>query len=109
MRLRFLGVWSQGGGCPTLFATDRGTYVVQGWKVEGHPTALEIPSQLMGFVEEGTELGVPLKDTGNDTVILYGVPVTDAEALSQMDIPSHENCVEVPLIVEGSTHGSTEG
>jgi hypothetical protein len=54
MRLTFLGTSSEGGSCPTFFATDRGTFVVQGWKL------------------------------------------TDAEALSQMDIPEHESAVEIP-------------
>ncbi len=49
-----LGTESGQTGCPTLFATDRGTYVVQGWRV------------------------------------------ADEETLSQMDIPGHESCVEVP-------------
>jgi len=35
MRLTFLGKETQGGGSPTLWATDRGTYVVQGWKLPG--------------------------------------------------------------------------
>ncbi|MFC4912802.1 hypothetical protein [Actinomadura gamaensis] len=30
MRLRFLGTDSDQGGCPAMYATDRGTYVVQG-------------------------------------------------------------------------------
>jgi hypothetical protein len=33
MRLHFLGSDSDKGQCPTLYATDRGTYVVQGWRV----------------------------------------------------------------------------
>jgi hypothetical protein len=33
MRLRFLGKNSVPGDSPTLYATDRDTYVVQGWKV----------------------------------------------------------------------------
>jgi len=33
MRLRFLGSDSGERGCPTLYATDRYTYVVQGWTV----------------------------------------------------------------------------
>ncbi|MEV5709721.1 hypothetical protein [Actinoallomurus sp. NPDC052274] len=61
MRLRFLGTDSQVGQCPTLYATDRGTYVVQGWKVtdpdaladlrdvlEGE-TFVEIPKELLRF------------------------------------------------------------
>lgn len=30
MRLLFLGTDSDQGGCPAMYATDRGTYVVQG-------------------------------------------------------------------------------
>jgi hypothetical protein len=33
MRLRFLGKNSVPGDSPTLYATDRYSYVVQGWKV----------------------------------------------------------------------------
>lgn len=54
MKLTFLGTSSENGQCPTFYATDRGTYVVQGWRV------------------------------------------TDAETLSQMDIPGHETAVEIP-------------
>jgi hypothetical protein len=47
MRLRFLGKETQGGGSPTLYATDRNTYVVQGWKVEGQNDSVEIPHRLL--------------------------------------------------------------
>ena len=33
MKLTFLGTTSTGGSCPNLYATDHGTYVVQGSKV----------------------------------------------------------------------------
>jgi hypothetical protein len=62
MRLQFLGSDSAEGECPTLYATDRGTYVVQGWTVTD-PEALgdlrdvlegesfvEIPKELLRFV-----------------------------------------------------------
>lgn len=41
MRLTFIGKdsGSQVGECPALYATDRGTYIVQGWKVDD-PAAL---------------------------------------------------------------------
>ena len=61
MRLRFLGSTSDVKRCPTLYATDRGTYVVQGWTVTD-PEALgdlrdvlegesfvEIPKELLRF------------------------------------------------------------
>lgn len=41
MRLRYIGkdAGSQVKECPALYATDRGTYVVQGWRVDD-PQAL---------------------------------------------------------------------
>ena len=61
MRLRFLGSDSDVKERPTLYATDRGTYVVQGWTVTD-PEALgdlrhvlegesfvEIPKKLLRF------------------------------------------------------------
>ena len=62
MRLQFLGSDSHEGDCPSLYATDRGTYVVQGWRVtdrealgdlrdvlEGE-SFVEIPKELLRFV-----------------------------------------------------------
>ena len=60
MKLTFLGTTSSNGGCPTLFATDRDTYVIQGWKVHDpealaameipdHETAIEVPKALLHF------------------------------------------------------------
>lgn len=60
MQLRFLGSSSNNGGSPTLYETDRDTFVVQGWrvldedtlaqmKIPGHETVIEIPKQLLGF------------------------------------------------------------
>lgn len=63
MQLTYLGTTSQGGHCPTAFKTDRGTYVVQGYKITDpaalaelrrrglpdHETAVEIPAGLIDF------------------------------------------------------------
>lgn len=57
MKLTHLGTESDDKGCPSLFATDRGTYVVQGWKltdrdaratmgIPEHEDAVEIPARL---------------------------------------------------------------
>lgn len=65
MKLFFLGTSSGGGGCPTLFETDRDTYVIQGWKVldpealaamdiPDHETAIEVPTALLGFATQPT-------------------------------------------------------
>ncbi|MER6188242.1 hypothetical protein ABT212_48135, partial [Streptomyces sp. NPDC001652] len=63
MQLRFLGKNSTVGDCPTLYSTDRDTYLVQGWKIfandllmqldipEGH-TAVEVPTELFKFLKE---------------------------------------------------------
>lgn len=112
MRLTFLGKETQGGGSPTLFGTDRGTYVVQGWKVEDRPHSVEIPPRLLGYLEPHTCLGVQMHDTGRGSLIVSGAPVTDAQALSQMDIPGHETCVEVGKLkaaTEGSWRGAVTG
>ena len=109
MRLTFLGKETQGGGSPTLFATDRETYVVQGWKVPGKESTIEIPKRLLRHTETDTALSVLLLDTGRDSYLLSGVPVTDTEALSQMDIPGHETCVEVGKVGEGDARGAAAG
>lgn len=112
MRLTFLGKETQGGGSPTLFGTDRDTYVVQGWKVEGQPGTVEIPPRLLGYLEPHTCLGVLVHDTGRGSFILSGDPVTDPQVLSQMDLPGHETCVEVgkrKAATEGSWRGAVTG
>lgn len=83
MRLRFLGKGgTEGGGCPSLYATDRGTYVVQGWRT-GTPGTIEIPHLLLGFALPGTFIGATMTDTGRGTFVLSGTSVTDLEALRQ--------------------------
>jgi hypothetical protein len=66
--LTFLGTTSNSGSCPNLYATDRGTYVVQGSKVTDpqalaalherglpeHETAVEIPAALLNFASQGS-------------------------------------------------------
>ena len=105
MRLTFLGKETQGGGSPTLFATDRGTYVVQGWKVPDQTAMVEIPPRLMGYLEPHTCLGTRLRDTGRGSFLVSGNEITDAQVLSQMDIPDHETCVEVAMAT-AATEGS---
>jgi hypothetical protein len=65
MRLRFLGTDSQVGQCPTLYATDRDTYVVQGWKVTDPEALADLRDVLDGetFVEIPKEL---LRFAAND-------------------------------------------
>jgi hypothetical protein len=113
MRLTFLGKDSQPQKSPTLFATDRDSYVVQGWIVtdpellamivmaDGE-TVVEVPAALMahlakdGLSGEVVNLIPPIVHiTENGNYIIRGRLVTDPEALGQMTIPDHETCVEV--------------
>ena len=69
MRLTFLGTTSNSGSCPNLYATDRGTYVVQGYRVTDpdalaalherglpeHETVVEIPAELLSFAPPGPQ------------------------------------------------------
>jgi hypothetical protein len=61
MELTFLGGDSGLSGSPRVYATDRGTFVVQGYKVEDaealsqlripdHETVIEIPAELLKYL-----------------------------------------------------------
>ena len=64
MHLTFLGKGGSGvKDCPTLFATEKGTYLVQGWKT-GRSDTVEIPHLLTGFAEQDTFIGATMTDTG---------------------------------------------
>lgn len=113
MRLAFLGKESVPDQSPTLYATDRDSYVVQGWivtdpqilatiTVPDDETVVEVPARLMahlakdGLAGEVANLIPPIVHViQNGNYIVRGKRVTDQEALSQMNIPDHETCVEV--------------
>lgn len=96
MRLRFLGKGgSDLGGCPTLYATDKGTYLVQGWET-GRRATIEIPHLLTGFAEPDTFIGAALTDSGRGTFTLTGRPVTEPDTLDQLDLAPNETAIEVP-------------
>ncbi|WP_280359065.1 hypothetical protein [Nocardia otitidiscaviarum] len=98
MNLKFLGKGgSDSGGCPSLYATDRGTYVVQGWETS-RPGTVEISHLLTGFAEPHTFIGSHLTDTGRGTFSLSGRPVTEPEALSILELAGDETAVEVPRL-----------
>jgi len=113
MQIRFLGKETDHGDSPTLYATDQGTYLVQGWKVsdpqilaklsvpEGE-TVVEIYARLMAHLVKDGLSGVVtsrippivhVKDNGN--LVIQGRQVTDQQALAQMTIPDHEEVVEI--------------
>ncbi len=73
MKLTYLGTSSDINGCPTLYATDRDTFVVQGWRltdpealaamdIPDHETAVEIPLALLALAP-----GTVTEDTAADS------------------------------------------
>ena len=113
MHLTFLGKESRPDESPTLFATDRDSYVVQGWIVtdpeilvmiamSDDETIVEVPAALMAHLAKDGLSGdvvnlVPpiVYITENGNYIIKGLRVMDNEALGKMTIPDHETCVEV--------------
>jgi hypothetical protein len=113
MKIRFLGKESEYRDSPTLYATERCTYLVQGWKVTDpeiltklnipeSETVVEVYARLMthltkdglnGVVTSWTPPIVHVTENGN--LIIQGKRVADPEALTEMKIPDHEDVVEV--------------
>lgn len=123
MKIRFLGKESEHGDSPTLYATDRATYLVQGWKVtepevlaeinmpEGE-TVVEVYARLMDHLAKDRKCGVVrcwippivhVRENGN--LVIQGKQVSDFEVLSQMKIPSHEDVVEVARLAVEALFG----
>ncbi|WP_405391184.1 hypothetical protein OG596_27020 [Streptomyces sp. NBC_01102] len=115
MKLRFLGKNSNVGDCPTLYATDRDTYLVQGWRIfandllmqldlrEGE-SAVEVPTELFEHLTKDDHPAGEIRRvedpimvlTPGGTLVVQGQEVTDPEALAEMEIPDYETVVEVP-------------
>ena len=113
MKLTFLGKDSTPGESPTLYATDKDSYVVQGWivmdalilsrlTVPDDETVVEVPAALLdhlardGVDGEVATVSPPIVGvTPEGNYIIQGKRVTDADVLSQMNIPDHETCVHV--------------
>ena len=113
MRLRFLGKESSQGDSPTLYATDRETYIIQGYVVSDpeilaklempeDETCVEIYARLLphlakdglhGTVTSWRPPIVHVMDDGN--YVIQGKRVSDRAVLEEMSVPAHEDCVEV--------------
>ncbi|MGW1742390.1 hypothetical protein ACWCPQ_26695 [Nocardia sp. NPDC001965] len=107
MRLRFLGKGgSNVGECPSLYASDQDTYVVQGW-VTGQAETVEIPHLLTGFAEPDTFIGATMTDTGRGTFTLTGRPVTEPGTLAQLELADGETAIEVPKL-ERNYYGAAD-
>ena len=113
MRLTFLGKESVPDQSPALYATDRDSYIVQGWivtdpqiltviMVPEDETIVEVPAKLMthlakdGVTGDVVNLIPPIVQVAeNGHYIVEGKRVIDQEALGVMNMPDHETCVEV--------------
>ncbi|WP_067680810.1 hypothetical protein [Nocardia miyunensis] len=96
MRLHLLGKGgSKSGDCPSLLATDQGTYVAQGWRT-GRADTVEIPHLLTGFAEPDTYLGATLTDTGRGTFLVTGRPISEPDVLAQLTLADDESAIEIP-------------
>ncbi|MET8874435.1 hypothetical protein [Nocardia sp. NPDC004604] len=98
MRLTFLGKGGSGDrDCPTLYATDQDSFLVQGWRTDQADT-IEIPHLLPGFADPDTFIGATMTDTGRGTFRLSGRPVTDDETLGRLTLAVDETAIEVPKL-----------
>ncbi|MFI5781613.1 hypothetical protein [Nocardia sp. NPDC051570] len=96
MRLRFLGkCGSDKKNCPTLYATDQRSFLVQGWKTDRAET-IEIPHALLGFAGQEGYIATTMTDTGRGSFMLSGRPVSDTETLGQLTMEDFEAAIEVP-------------
>ncbi|MFI9381858.1 hypothetical protein [Kutzneria sp. NPDC052558] len=59
MKITFLGTTSSKGQCPTLYATDRGTYLVQGKIVSDPEAMVAIRETYAGLADDETVVEIP--------------------------------------------------
>lgn len=97
MLLRLLGRGgSKTGDCPTLYATDRNTYLVIGWETDPGTGTVRLPHLLLGFAEPDTYLGATMTDAEDGTFFITGRPVTEPDVLARVELAAGETCIEVP-------------
>ena len=113
MQLTFLGKSSESGESPTLYATDRDSYVVQGYVVDGETlanfhvpaeeTVVEVYARLFEHLANDGVRGNVTTITGpivhvreNGNYLIKGPRLVDDGARAEMAIPAHEDAVELP-------------
>jgi hypothetical protein len=114
MRIRFLGKETSGGDSPTLYATDRQTYLVQGYKatdpeilakldIPQGETCVEIYARLLAHLSKDGLHGVvtswvpPIVHVmENGNYLVQGPRFTDPEVRAKLALPDNEDCIEVP-------------
>lgn len=112
MQLRFMGKVTSGGDSPTLYGTDRDSYLVQGYRLDprltarlnppdGH-TCVEIYPMLLANLAKDGIVGtvtpaapiVHVMDNGN--YVLQGCQVTEPAVRDHLAMPDHEDAIEIP-------------
>lgn len=101
------------GSCPTTYDTPSGRMVVQGYAPEGASPlpgpghqSIEVPTELFDNTRgrlaadnrlptNSTNGAGAVLATDRGTLVLTGLKVTDADALTQLDLPEDEFAIEI--------------
>ncbi len=108
MRLILLrAICDDGRTCPNINATDRGTFLVQGYLVTdlelgGHmpgagESVVEIPTSLLPELATDDPTHGAVRRTDRDTFLVCGRLVVEAEFLQELNIPAGEAAVEISV------------
>lgn len=94
-----------GRACPNINATDRGTYIVQGYPATDHAalapgeSVVEVPSSLLPELVGRDAAHDAVRHTSSETFLIRGRTVVDAEALRDLNLPEGEAAIEIPMNV----------
>lgn len=104
MRLILLRSTCSGGrACPNINATDRGTYVVQGYPAADHAalapgeSVVEVPASLLPELAAGKATHDASCRTDHRTILIRGRTLVDAAALRELNLSDGEAAVEIPM------------
>lgn len=92
-----------GRTCPNINATDRGTYVVQGYLVADDAalapgeSLVEVPTSLLPELAGRDPARDAIRRTGRGTFLIRGRTLVDAATLRELNLPAGEAAVEIPI------------
>jgi hypothetical protein len=92
MQVQHVGGSCGGAGCPTLYATDRGTYLVQGYVVSGKGVAVAVPRSLVA----SAKISPTIRSPRADTLVISGRPVPIGTVSGLRTVEEGEALVEIP-------------
>lgn len=93
MQLTYLGGNCGGGGtCPTVYQSDRGTLVIQGYAAPDREGSVLVPAILLGPVRPGAFV----RSLRADTMEVRGRAVDPANVEGLLGIAENEALVEIP-------------